>query len=268
MATITSLVDTATSTNQGKAGDTVNINGSALGATVSVNFAGAVVSPTSVSNSLVTFVIPATVPCLGQVQVSTNLSNGAKSNALPFFMIVAPTTTSSSPACLPAGGGSLTVLGTGFAAGGTVNVGALTPVAFTAGGNNTQVTITAPAHTPAGCTDTQQITVTTPGGTGTAGTTQIDYYNPPVLTGTTLTPNTGPAGTQTTITGGSCLVGITDVTFTDSATTVFPGLPFTSIDATSLVATVPATAATGAGTFTVTTCGGTSGPSSTFTVIP
>lgn len=262
MATITSLSPT-----QGKVGDTVDIIGTSLGSTISVNFGGTVVTPATVSGSLVTFVVPSSSPCSGQVQVSVNLSNGTKSNAVVFFVIAAPATTALSASSLPATGGSITVFGTGFAAGGSVHVGALTPVPFAAGGNNTQVTVTAPAHTPASCTDTQQVTVTTVGGTGSAGLTQVDYYNPPVLTGATLTPATGSDGTEVTIAGASCLVGITDVTFTDSASTVFPGLAYQPLDPTSIVATVPDTAATGAGTFTVTTFGGPSGPSSTFTVV-
>lgn len=256
---------TSVTPSQGTIGTTVSINGTALSTTVSVNFGGAVVSPASVTNTLVTFVVPASAPCSGQVSVSTNLSNGTRTNAVPFFVIARPTTTGLSEICLPAAGGAVTVFGTGFASGGTVNVGALTPVAFAAGGSNTQVTVTAPAHAPAGCFDTQQVTVTTAGGTGTAGTALIDYYNAPDLTAATLTPATGPAGTETTISDAACLVGITDVTFTDSAATAFAGLPFTPIDATSIVTAVPAAAAAGAGSFTVTTCGGTSGPAG-FTV--
>ncbi|MGW5446777.1 IPT/TIG domain-containing protein [Streptomyces asiaticus] len=256
---------TSLTPSQGTVGTTVNINGTSLGTTVSVNFGGAVVTPTAVSNTVVTFVVPSSAPCSGQVSVSTNLSNGTRTNSVPFFVIVRPTTTGLDESCLPATGGSLTVFGTGFAAGGTVNVGALTPVAFAAGGSNTQVTVTAPAHTPAGCFDTQQVTVTTAGGTGSAGATLIDYYNPPTLTAATLTPATGAAGTETTISGATCLIGITDVTFTDSAATAFTGLPFTPIDATSIVTAVPAAAAAGAGAFTITTCGGTSGPGA-FTV--
>ncbi|OPF71862.1 hypothetical protein VT50_0232650 [Streptomyces antioxidans] len=256
---------TSLTPSQGTVGTTVSINGTALGTTVSVNFGGAVVTPTGVSNTLVTFVVPASAPCSGQVSVSTNLSNGTRTNAVPFFVIVRPTTTGLDESCLPAAGGAITVFGTGFAAGGTVNVGALTPVAFAAGGSNTAVTVTAPAHTPAGCFDTQQVTVTTAGGTGTAGTTLIDYYNAPDLTAATLTPDTGPAGTETTIADGACLISITDVTFTDSAATAFTGLPYTPIDETSIVTAVPAAAAAGAGAFTITTCGGTSGPAA-FTV--
>ncbi|MFE2185306.1 IPT/TIG domain-containing protein [Streptomyces sp. NPDC059455] len=256
---------TSLTPSQGTIGTTVNINGTSLGSTVSVNFGGAVVSPTAVSNTVVTFVVPSSAPCSGQVSVSTNLSNGTRTNSVPFFVIVRPTTTGLDETCLPAAGGSLTVFGTGFAAGGTVNVGALTPVAFAAGGSNTQVTVTAPAHTPAGCFDTQQVTVTTAGGTGTAGATLIDYYNAPSLTTATLTPATGAAGTETTISGATCLIGITDVTFTDSVATAFTGLAFTPIDATSIVTAVPAAAAAGAGAFTITTCGGTSGPAG-FTV--
>ncbi|MFI9076618.1 IPT/TIG domain-containing protein [Streptomyces sioyaensis] len=65
MATITSLVDTTTTTNQGKPGDTVQINGTGLSTTTRVNFGAAAVTPASVTATLVTFVVPSTAPCSG-----------------------------------------------------------------------------------------------------------------------------------------------------------------------------------------------------------
>lgn len=256
MATITSLVDTTTTTNQGKVGDTVNINGTALGTTTSVNFGGTTVTPTSVSATLVTFVIPSTAPCAGQVQVSVNLSNGTKSNALPFFIVASPSTATASPTCLPTTGGALTITGTGFAAGGQVNVGTLTPVTFAAGGSNTTLTVTAPAHTPTGCSDSQPITVTTPGGTGTTGTAFVTYQKAPTITGTS--PASGPIGTSVTI-NGSCFDNLVSVTYTDSTGNTETDTTAASFG-TFVLSTVPDNTLvpdnTTPGTITVTTCGG------------
>ncbi|WP_089098681.1 IPT/TIG domain-containing protein [Streptomyces hyaluromycini] len=257
-AVITSVVDETSGTNQGKVGDVVDINGTGLATTTTVNFGGTTVTPTSVSNILVKFVVPATAPCSGQVQVSVKLSNGTLSNGQSFFVIAAPSTVSSSPATLSPAGGLLTVLGTGFAAGGQVTVGSAGTVAFAAGGSNTSVTVTAPAHTPAGCSDSQQITVTTAGGTGTAGTSFVTYQNPPTLTGTA--PTSGTAGDPVTI-NGSCLDNLLSVTYTDSTGThTEPDLTASS-SGTFILSTVPGGTLVpdpvNPGTITVTTSGGT-----------
>jgi hypothetical protein len=258
MATITSISPT-----QGKVGDTVTITGTSLSTTASVNFGGTTVTPATVSASTVTFVVPSAAPCSGQVQISVNLSNGTKSNAVPFFIISAPTTTTSSPACLPTGGGPLTVHGSGLAVGGTVTVGTAGSVAFPSGGSNTTVTVTAPAHTPTppACFDSHQITVTTTGGTGTAGTVFVNYQNPPAITGTDTA--SGTAGDSVTI-SGDCFDNLESVTFTDASTP--PHTETAVIDSSVggdggfVVTTVPdGTLVPSAtpGTITVTTCGGT-----------
>ncbi|MBL1101881.1 IPT/TIG domain-containing protein [Streptomyces coffeae] len=254
MATITSLSPT-----QGKVGDTVTINGTALTGTIRVNFGSAAVTPTGVTATTVTFVVPASAPCAGQVSVSVTSNAGATSNARPFFVLASPTTTGLDETCVAAAtGGPLTVFGSGFASGGSVTVSGLAPVAFAAGGNNSEVTVTVPADgAQAVCIAPHNVTVTTPGGTSTAGTTVVDYYNPPTLTAATATPATGTGSDEITISGGTCLNGVTAVTFTDSAAATFSAA-FQSVSETTLVVTVPTGTATGAGTFTVTTCGGTS----------
>ncbi|MET8947482.1 IPT/TIG domain-containing protein [Streptomyces sp. NPDC004542] len=234
-AVINTVVDEATTTNQGKVGDTVDINGTGLGTTIMVNFGAATVRPTSVSHTLVKFVVPATAPCSGQAQVSVRLSKGITSNGLPFFIIPAPVTFSSSPAFLPTTGAPLTVLGSGFAAGGKVNVGSAT-VDFGPGGSNTSVTVTAPAHTPTGCSDAQEITVTTPGGTGTAGTSSVTYQKPPTLTN--ADPASGTTGDPVVI-NGSCLDNLVSVTYTDSTGNHTETDPTAAGSGTSISSTVP-----------------------------
>jgi hypothetical protein len=255
MATITSLVDTTTTTNQGKPGDTVQINGTALATTTRVNFGSSAVTPTGVTATQVTFVVPSTAPCSGQVAVSVTSNTGATSNALPFFVIAAPTTTGLSVTCLPAAtGGAATLFGTNFLTGTQVGVGTVGNVAVAPIQTN-QVTFTAPAN-PGQVADvsTQAVTITTAGGTSASGTTLVDYYLTPAIT--SVVPATGTAGDSVTINGTS-FVGVDTVTFTDNAAATATAV-FTPISSTQLVATVPAGLATGAGTITVHTCGGTS----------
>ncbi|MFF7350706.1 MULTISPECIES: IPT/TIG domain-containing protein [Streptomyces] len=255
MATITSLVDTTTGTNQGKPGDTVQINGTALSTTARVNFGSAAVTPTTVTATQVTFVIPNTAPCSGQVSISVTSNTGATSNTLPFFVIATPTTTGLSVSCVSAAtGGAVTLFGTNFLTGTQVGVGTVGNVAVTPT-QPSQVTFTAPANTgQVGTVSTQPVTITTSGGTSTSGTTLIDYYLSPAIT--SVVPATGTDGDQITI-NGTGFVNVDTVTFTDSAAATATAV-FTPISDTLLVATVPAGLATGAGTITVHTCGGNS----------
>lgn len=255
MATITSLVDTTTTTNQGRPGNTVQINGTGLSTTTRVNFGSAAVTPASVTATLVTFVVPSAAPCSGQVSVTVTSSAGVTSNALPFFVIATPTTTGLSVACVPAAsGGSVTLFGTNFLSGTQVGVGAVGNVAVTPT-QSSQVTFTAPTNPgQVGTVSTQPVTITTAGGTSTSGTTQIDYYLAPAVT--SVLPTSGTAGDQITV-NGTGFVNVDTVTFTDSATATATAV-FTPISDTQLAATVPGGLATGAGTITVHTCGGNS----------
>ncbi|MFI2184098.1 IPT/TIG domain-containing protein [Streptomyces sioyaensis] len=255
MATITSLVDTTTTTNQGKPGDTVQINGTGLSATTRVNFGSAAVTPASVTTTLVTFVVPSTAPCSGQVSVSVTSSAGATSNALPFFVIATPTTTGLSVTCVPAAtGGAVTLFGTNFLSGTQVGVGGVGNVTV-APTLPSQVSFTAPADlTQVATVATHPVTITTGGGTSASGTTLIDYYLAPAIT--SVLPTSGTAGDDIVV-DGTGFVGVDTVTFTDSAAATATAV-FTPVSGTQLVATVPAGLATGAGTITVHTCGGNS----------
>lgn len=255
MATITSLVDTTTTTNQGRPGNTVQINGTGLSTTTRVNFGSAAVTPASVTATLVTFVVPSAAPCSGQVSVSVTSSAGVTSNALPFFVIATPTTTGLSVTCVPAAsGGSVTLFGTNFLSGTQVGVGTVGNVAVTPT-QPSQVTFTAPTNPgQVGTVSTQPVTITTAGGTSTSGTTQIDYYLTSAIT--SVLPTSGTAGDQITV-NGTGFVNVDTVTFTDSATATATAV-FTPISDTQLAATVPGGLATGAGTITVHTCGGNS----------
>ena len=254
MATITSLVDTTTTTNQGRPGDTVQINGTSLLGTTRVNFGSAAVTTgLTVSATQVSFVLPNTASCSGQVSVSVTNSAGVTSNALPFFVISTPTTTGLSVTCAPASTTTpgVVLFGTNFLSGTQVSVGA-TNVAVAPTLAN-QVSFTAPANPgQVGTVETQAVTITTAGGTSTSGATLIDYYLTPSIT--SVLPTSGTVGDLITVNGAD-LVGVDTVTFTDSAAATATAV-FTPIDDTQLVATVPSGLALGLGSITVHTCGG------------
>ncbi|WP_432589095.1 IPT/TIG domain-containing protein [Streptomyces sp. HD1123-B1] len=257
MATITSLVDTTTGTNQGKAGDTLQINGTAMQTTTKVNFGtkvittGLTVTPTQVS-----LTIPSGL-CAGQVSVSVTSNTNVTSNALPFFLIAEPSTTGVGTTCGPAGGGtSVTVFGSNFLTGTGVTVGGTAVTPTPTFSSNSQVTITTPAHTMVNpCIDTVNIVVTTAGGSSTpvSNLAQFSYYTTPAIT--SVAPTTGTEGDSVTV-NGTCLVDVESVEFDDGTNTI--AADFTSLGNTQLVATVPAGLDAGAGTITVTTCGGAS----------
>ncbi|MFJ2202881.1 IPT/TIG domain-containing protein [Streptomyces violaceusniger] len=199
----------------GRPGGTVQIDGTSLSTTTRVNFGSAAVIPTSVTATQVTFVVPDSAPCAGQVSVSVTSTTGATSNALPFFVIAPPTTTGLSLTCLPAAtGGPVTLLGANFLTGTQVRVGTIGNVAVTPS-RPSQVTFTAPANPGrVGTVSAQPVTITTAGGTSRSGTTSIDYYLAPTITSTA--PTSGTAEDEITI-NGTGLVNVDTVTFTDSA---------------------------------------------------
>ncbi|MFD8461879.1 IPT/TIG domain-containing protein [Streptomyces antimycoticus] len=237
---------------QGKIGDTVTVNGSGFTTAATVNFGSVLASTTFVSSTQLTFVVPSGAPCSGTVQVSVT-QTGVKSNPVSFVILPAPSVTSVTPACLPAAtGGSVTVTGSGFASGGTINLPTTpTPTALTITPpvNNNAVSGTIPGGSDPG---TYQVTVTTPGGTGTPNVAFVTLQAAPALT--SVVPPTGDLpGDQVTI-YGSDLDNLVSVTYTVGATT----LTDTTATAfgTYVLSTVPTGLPAGAGTITVTTCGG------------
>jgi RHS repeat-associated protein len=132
--------------------------------------------------------------------------------------------------------------------------------------NGVTATVTAASATsltatvPSGAT-TGPITVTMRGGTATSATNfTVITQPPPTITG--FTPSQGKAGTNVTITGQNF-----DPVAANNQVR-FNGVPagVTSATSTTLIATVPPTAATGP--ITVTTASGTAQSATTFIVIP
>jgi hypothetical protein len=166
------------------------------------------------------------------------------------------TVTGVSPASGPvAGGTSITVTGTGFVVGATVNLlhdADVHPASGVAITSSTTLTATVPAH-PAGVLG---VVVAIPGGASATLANAYTYVQDPStpVTVTSVTPSSGlvTGGTSVTIAGSGFAVGPT-VTFGGTAAT---GVAVTSTG--SLTATVPAHAP-GAVDVVVTNPGGPSG---------
>jgi large repetitive protein len=168
----------------------------------------------------------------------------------------APSVTSVSPSSGSASGGSVvTINGTGFTAGATVNFGTAAATNVTEV-SATQITATAPAGT--GVVD---ITVTTAGGTSATSSSDQFSYTPSV---TSVSPSSGPASGGTVVTiNGSDFTSASTVNFgTVAATNV------TDVSATQITATAPAGA--GVVDVSVTTAEQTSAASSSdqFSYVP
>jgi hypothetical protein len=252
MPTLTSLVDSATTTNQGKGGDTLNLTGSNLGGTTTVNFGPKAIAPDTVAAGVVTATVPRL--CAGEYPVSVT-ARSVTSNSLPFFAIAVPVVNAMIGDAGPAGATSVTLTGTGFLTTTDVafgSVGAATGTVPPA--RDTQLTVTAPAHaTPIpGCADTVEVTVTSFGGTSVPGSgSQYTFYDAP--NAASVTPGLQVSGQNVTVTG-TCLIDPTAVVFSNGITQT--PASFVALSPTQILVVVPAVTL-GAYSVLVTTPGGT-----------
>ena len=223
-------------------GTPVTITGTNFAAGATVTFAGAAATNVVVvSGTQITATTPA--GSAGAVTVTVTVNGQAGSLASGFTYVAPPTVTSVSPSTgITAGGTSVTIIGTNFAAGATVTFGsnAATNVVVVSG---TQITAT----TPAGSVGAVTVTVTVNGQSGSL-TSGFTYVVPPTVT--SVSPNTGTTagGTAVTITGTNFAAGAT-VTFGSNAAT-----NIVVVSGTQITATTPAGSA-GAVTVTVTNPG-------------
>jgi hypothetical protein len=179
----------------------------------------------------------------------TTISDGAASTGVimaSFAPVSGPVPTVSSVAPSSgstAGGTAVTITGTNFAAGATVNFGSTAATDVTVV-NSTTITAT----TPAGGAGAVTVTVTDPGGQSGSLASAFTYIAPPTVS--SVAPNSGLAagGTAVTITGTNFAAGAT-VTFGAAAAT-----NVVVVNATTITATTPAGGA-GAVTVTVTANG-------------
>ena len=228
------------SATAGGAAFTLTVNGSAFVSTSVVKFNGAAKTTTFVSATQLTAAITAAdIATAGTatVNVTNPAPGGGTSGNLSFTINAAagPTLTSLAPASVTAGGAAftLTLTGTGFVAGATVNFGtnpAITPSSVT----STQIVATIPAAditTPG----TVNVTVTNPAGGGTSNA-QTFTINNPAPTATSLSPTSATAGGAafTLTVNGTGFVSTSVVKFNGAAKTT------TFVSATQLTAAITA----------------------------
>jgi hypothetical protein len=230
----------------GPAGLIVNIQGDRFDGAYSVTFNGAPASFTVDSSTSITAIVPSGATS-GPISVNTHQGSATSST---WFTVTggAPAMSAFTPASGPAGS-TIDVQGAGF-------TGA-TSVTFN--GTSASYTVDSDseihATVPAGAT-TGPISVSTPGGI-TASSTAFTVNPPPAISG--FTPTSGPTGTVVDL-QGSGFTGATSVTFNGTNATL-------TVDSDSDIhATVPAGATTGP--ISVSTPGGSTTSSASFTVIP
>ena len=199
---------------------------------------------TTVPTTTVT-IVATTVPTTTETTVATTTT------ALPTVTSISPSTGSL------AGGGTITIYGTGFSNDlGGVTFGSIASTSFNVI-SDTEVTAPAPADATAGTVDVTVIT-----DSGTSSTSIADEYTysatatttVPVVSG--ISPSYGPVSVNTPITiTGTGFTGATSVTIGGTAAS-----SFTVVSDTQITASTPASSTAGQVDVTVTTP---SGPSST-----
>jgi hypothetical protein len=212
------------SPNQGSTGGgtAVTITGTSLGGATAVHFGsklGTITANTATSVAVTSPSGSGTVP----VTVTTP---GGTSNPLSFFYVGAPFKSSLSPnSGVTAGGGTVTINGTGLSTATAVHFGTATATPTVV--NDGQLTVTVPAGTAAGPVG---VSVTTAGGTNNGLT--YTYVDVPTIGA--LSPDSGPTsgGTAVTIPG-------TNLTTTQSVTFAGVPAPFSVINDTTLSAVTP-----------------------------
>ncbi len=260
---ITSL--NPTSAAAGGAAFALTVNGTNFTSSATVQWASTALTTTYVSATQLTAAVPASlIAAAGTVNVTVTTSGGT-SSAAAFTINAAtpgaPTITGLSPSSATAGGAAftLTVNGTNFVSGATVQWGSTSLV--TTYLSATQLTAAVPASLIA-TSGSASLTVTTSGGTSSGATFTITQPAPTI---TSLSPSSATAG------GAAFTLTISGTNFTSGATAQWGTtvLVTTYVSAAQLTTTVPASLIATAGTanVTVTTSGGTSS-GATFTINP
>ncbi len=227
----------------------VTVTGTNFAADATVKFGtSAGTSVTVDSPTQLTVTAPAHAAATVDVTVNTSVGTSATSSADQYTYEATPTVTGISPAGgTTAGGNTVTITGSGFVSGASVEFGtaAGTGVTFD---SSTQLTVTAPAH----AAGPVHVTVTTAGGTSASSSKDL-YTYAAAPTVTAISPTTGPTAGQTTVT-------ITGSGFFSGATVKFGTIASSSVtisSQTQIKAVAPAAAA-GTVNVTVTTPVGTS----------
>ena len=270
LPTLTSL-NPSSATASGAA-FTLTVNGSGFVSTSTVWWNGALRTTTFVSATQVTAAIPATdIASAGTVGVTVmNPAPGGGSAANLTFTInnPAPAITTLSPNSATAGGAAftLTVNGSGFVSGSTVqwNGSARTTTFVSA----TQLTAAIPATdiANAGTANVTVVNATPGGGTSNSASFTINQQQNPVPAITTISPTSATAG------GAAFTLTVNGSNFINGSTVRWNGVARTTtfVSATQLTAAIPAGDIASAGTANVTvnnpTPGGGTSNSVTFTI--
>ncbi len=248
-----------TSATAGGAAFTLTVNGTGFVSTSVVKFNAAVKTTTFVNATQLTAAITAAdIATAGTatVTVTNPVPGGGTSGNLSFTINAAsaPGLTSIAPASSTAGGAAftLTLTGTGFVSGATVNFGsnpAITPSSVT----STQIVATVPA-TDITAAGTVNVTVTNPAGGGTSNA-QAFTVNNPVPTETSLSPTSATAG------GAAFTLTVNGTGFVSTSVVKFNGAAKTTafVSATQLTAAITAADIATAGSATVTVTNGAPG---------
>lgn len=234
-------------------GTAVTITGTGFTGTAAVAFGKVAASAvTIVSGTTIDATSPAGTAGSVDVTVTTAGPGGGTSPSVPadLFAYGPPTVTAVTPSGGPPTGGTvITVTGTGFVPGATVDVGTQPATEVTVH-SGTSLT----AATPAGTAGPADVTVTTPAGTSATSSADQFVYGAPSVGW--VSPDAGPlaGGTPVTIAGSA---------FTAGATVDFGANPATSVVVVSpslITAVAPAGTAAGSVDVTVSDSAGASPP--------
>jgi hypothetical protein len=258
---ITSISVAPQNTNQGSFGQTLTVNGTGLGTTVTatIRIGAKSVTPTTNTGTVATCTLPSGCGPVG-VSVVVSGTGGGTSSSLPLFYIGSPFVADVVPfegsATAPS---AVTFTGTSLLTTNQVQLAGVTAT-LTPPTSDTQVTATPVAIAELDAAPWFQLrsaSVRTAGGTFTVANA-VALYDTPVITD--LEPDTGPAGTEVLITGTGFAGSTISITFGGV------DADFTSISDTQILATAPTGPVAGAQDVIVSTPGGDS-VAATFTYV-
>lgn len=234
-------------------GTNVTITGTGFQSGATVRFGGVLATNVSVTNSTtITARTPAGSPGTVAVQVTNaDTQSGSLSNAFAYQAAPPPSITSLSPSSGTTGGGTtVTITGTGFAAGASVRFGNSDATSVTV---NSATSIT--AVTPSGSAGAVTVRVTNADGQVGQLNSAYTYVSTPAPTVSAVSPASAPrtGGTVVTITGTGFLPGAVARFGSTNATST------TVVSPTQITAVTPSAAGTGTVNVVVTNTDGKSG---------
>jgi hypothetical protein len=220
---VVTVIDPASGPDAG--GTPVTLTGTNFAGTPTVTIGGAAVTPTSVTDTTITFVTPP--HAAGIVDVVVNAPQGNSAPVLFEYLAFASATTSIDPVeGTEAGGTPVTITGSGFTGATDVTFDGVSATDVVVV-NDTTITATTPLHAPG------PVNVEVVDPVGNSGPLAYTYLAV-ASAAASLTPTVGPVvgGTPVTITGSGFL-GATGVTFDGTLGTDFAVVDDTTITVAS-----------------------------------